>query len=335
MKTIKPLLLIWVVLLTACFTEDEPVPPYVSPPGVISQVIEMGPSYGTQHFYDLESDSVLAVVDRSSWDIALGSSNLNRSIYVNSSKLMKVCDLGPVNFETALLPQQPVWKIDASSGDIDSTGIGFWAEGNPGSLSSKNHVYVLDLGFSTLGEALGKMKLQMLGFQNGAYRIRFSGYPSGPIHELSIPINLDYSFMYATLSGNGAVVSVAPAASEWDLLFSQYTTMVPNPDNGIPEAYSVNGILLNPQGVSAARAFDGVFDSLGISDLPFYALSSQWDLIGYDWKRYDFNTASYLIQTNNLYLIRNRMGNYFKLRFTGFVNPFGQSGHIGFELKKL
>jgi hypothetical protein len=335
MKNNLGLFLIGIIFFSSCFVEDEPVPPYVSPPGVISEVIEMGPSYGTQHFYDLETDSVVAIVDRSSWDLAFGSSNLNRSIYLNHSKLMKVCDLGPVDFATAILPQQPVWTIDASSGNPDSTGIGAWAKGSAGNLTSENHIYVLDLGFSTLGEALGRIKLQLLGFQNGAYQIRYSDYPSGLIHELSIPVNVDYSFMYASLSGSGAVVSVAPPAGNWDLLFTQYTTMVPNPDNGIPEAYSVNGTLLNPKGVAAARAFEVAFDSLGVSDLSNYSFSSDWDLIGYDWKRYDFNTASYLIQSNNLYLIRNRVGNYFKLRFTGFVNQFGQSGHIGFELKRL
>lgn len=335
MKTDCLLLGIITVILSSCFAEDDPVPPYVSPPGVISRVIEMGPSYGTQHFFDLEADSVVAVVDRSTWDLAFGSSNLNRSIYLNHSKLMRVCDLGLVDFETAVLPQQPVWVIDASSGVPDSTGIGSWAEGSAGSLTSKNHVYVLDLGFSILGEALGKKKLQLLGFENGTYRILFSDYPTGSIHELSIPIDVNYSFMYASVSDSGAVVSVAPPRDSWDLLFTQYTTMVPNPDNGIPEAYSVNGTLLNPQGVTAARAFGGEFDSLGISDLPFYPLSDRWDLIGYNWKRYDFNTASYLIEPKNQYVIRNRFGNYFNLRFTGFVNEFGQSGYIGFEYKKL
>ena len=335
MNTRHSFFALWVVLLTGCFAEDEPVPPYVSPPGVVSRVIEMGPSYGTKHFYDLETDSVVAVVNRNSWDLAFGSSNLNRAIYLNHSKLMKVCDLGSVDFETALLPQQPVWTIDASSGDPDSTGIGIWAEGTAGNLSSKNHVYVLDLGFSTLGEALGRKKLQFLGFQNGAYRIRFSSYPSGPIQELSIPIDVNYSFMYASIAGLGAVVSVAPPSDSWDLLFTQYTTMVPNPDNGVLEAYSVNGTLLNPQGVAAARAYGGEYDSLGISDLPFYPLSKRRDAIGYGWKRYDFNTASYLIEPQNRYIVRNRLGNFFNLRFTGFVNEFGQSGYIGLEYKKI
>jgi len=318
-----------------CFAEDEPLPPYVSPPGVISRVIEMGPEYGTQHYYDLETDSVVAIVDRNSWDIALGSSNLNRSVYLNHSKLMKVCDLGPVDFESAELPANPDWEIDASSGAEDSTAVGTWGEGTAGELASKNHVYIIDLGFSTSGQVLGKIKLQVLGFQNGAYQIRFSDYPTGQIQTLNVPIDIEYSLVYVKLADAGSVVNVAPKQGDWDLVFTQYTTMVPNPDNGIPEAYSVNGTLLNPYNVEAFRAFDQGFEEFSVGDLPQFDLSSRWDVIGYDWKRYDFNTASYLINADNLYVVKNRLGNYFKIRFTGFVNNAGQSGYIGLQVKRL
>ena len=50
---------------------------------------------------------------------------------------------------------------------------------------------------------------------------------------------------------------------------------------------------------------------------PDYTFSSAQDIIGYDWK--DFKDDSYKINPDIFYIIKDQLGEYYKLKFAGYL----------------
>lgn len=322
------------ILFSSCFKEDEPVPPYVSPPGVITNVAEMGPTYDKQLFYDLGTDSFIRVVHRESWDLAFQCINGEFQVFINSSKLMRVANTLSTDFNQVFSTVGLTWKYDNSGGWLDSTAIGDWGTIVGDEVVSFNHVYIIDRGLeANTGNNIGYKKMQILGFSNGKYSIRYANLDGSQLQEISFSKDAAYNFIY--ISFDQGVVTVEPPKETWDLLFTQYTTLVTQQSTGIVENYSVNGVLLNPYKVVAAREFNKPFTEIVYSDLPGYNFTSQRDIIGYDWKDYDFDLSIYIIYPNKTYIIRDVEGNYYKLRFTSFTNQEGVRGYPTFEVAKF
>ena len=130
------------------------------------------------------------------------------------------------------------------------------------------------------------------------------------------------------------VVDVAPLPFDWSLLFTKYTTMlVTNEGENYP--YIVNGVLLNPSGVTAALDTIHDFMEMELADTLDLELTSRADVIGYEWKYYDFDAGVYTIVPEMHYVIRDRDGFYYKLRFIDFYNDTGVKGYPRFEYVRL
>ncbi len=322
------------ILFTSCFKEDEPVPPYVSPPGVTTNVAEIGPTYDKQLFYDLQTDSFIKVVNRESWDLAFQCLSGEFQVFINSSKLMRVANTLSTNFNQNFTTTGLNWQYDNSGGWLDSTAFGEWGTVNGNQVSSFNHVYIIDRGLAAgTGTNLGYKKLQILGFSNGKYTIRYANLDGSQPHEISFAKDPSYNFIF--VSFDQGVVTVEPPKTTWDLLFTQYTAKVTQQSTGIVENYSVNGVLLNPHKVVAAREFNKPFSDIVFSDLNQYNFTAQRDIIGYDWKDYNFDLAVYIIYSNKTYIVRDVEGNYYKLRFTSFTNQEGVRGYPTFEVARF
>ncbi len=332
------LYIIYVFILvefTSCFQEDEPVPPYVSPSGVTTNVAGMGPSYGTQWYYDLGTDSFVKVVDRESWDLAFQCGDNEYHIFTNLAKRMSAANTGTTNFDAVTSATGLTFRFDRSEGYIDSLAIGDWGIFSGGNAVSHNNVYVVDRGITTLGVDIGKKKMQVLDLTGGIYQIRVANLDGTNDQILSIAKDPDHSFVHLSLNGAGSVVNVEPDKYDWDLLFTQYTAKVEQEGTGIIEDYSVNGVLLNPYQVRIAHDFTKPFTDIVYSDLTTYTWSTLWDAIGYDWKYYDFDAMVYVIEPGRTYIVQSVEGDYYKLRFTSFTNDLGEKGYPTFELAKF
>lgn len=322
------------MFFTSCFKEDEPIPPYVSPPGVTTNVAEIGPTYDKQLYYDLETDSFIRIINRESWDLAFQCLDGEFQVFINSSKLMRVANTLNTNFNQNYSTFGLNWKYDNSGGWLDSTAIGEWGTVNGNQVTSFNHVYVIDRGLAAgTGNNLGYKKMQINGFSNGQYSIRYANLDGTQFQEISFSKDATYNFIF--VSFDQGVVSVEPPKTTWDLLFTQYTTLVTQQSTGIVENYSVNGALLNPYKVVAAREFNKPFTDIIFSDLTGYNYTPQRDIIGYDWKDFDFDLSVYIIFPNRSYIIRDVEGNYYKLRFTSFTNQDGVRGYPTFEVARF
>ena len=128
-----------------------------------------------------------------------------------------------------------------------------------------------------------------------------------------------------------------PVEPDWDLLFTQYTTMLFT-DEGEKYPYLVTGVLQQYNLVSVALDTTLVFDDISISDTLLLDFSTNFDKIGYNWKELigDVNTGnvSYQVRFNYNYIIKNRNSRYYKLRFVNFYNSenneYGDKGDKGF-----
>ena len=64
-------------------------------------------------------------------------------------------------------------------------------------------------------------------------------------------------------------------------------------------------------------------------------LTNQSDVIGYDWKYYDFDDGVYTIEPDHNYVIRDRDGFIYKLRYIDFYSDLGEKGYPTFEFVRL
>ena len=66
-----------------------------------------------------------------------------------------------------------------------------------------------------------------------------------------------------------------------------------------------------------------------------YNYSTQRDIIGFNWKTFDFDTQVYTINSSMNYIIQSENGIFYKLRFIDFYNNSGEKGYPKFEIQEL
>ena len=327
MKTVR---FIWLVplLITSCFQEDEIVPPHEAGDLTVG-VTQMGPYYGRQVYYDLAGNMEVSSNEVSAWDLSFESASGGWEIRLNSSMFMYAGNSFDTLFSADLSPAGLDMLFDASTGNPDSTAIGNWTYETKEGTFSKNHVYLLDMGSDELGVARGTMKVQF-GISGEDYTVRFGKSGS----DTSVVIKRDPSRRIIQFSFKYGVVELEPPAETWSLLFTRYTTMLVT-NEGEYYPYIVAGVLLNPQQVAAAPDTLKEFDNLILDDTLALHLRIDADVIGYSWKEYDFDGGFYTIVPGKHFVIRDRDGFYYKLRFIDFYNDSGEKGFPRFEFIRL
>lgn len=331
---------IWLIgvlgLISAgCFKKDEPRPPYQSPGGVSENVAHLGPLYARQAWFDLETNTFVKEADRGLWDLAFDSRPGRFGILMNSSKKMRMARLG--HNAWSALPADPsdpslTWRYDESTGHPDSTAFGPIEPG----MSAPSEIFVVDLGFSPTGDALGFAYLQLLEVNTQSYMVACAVHPAITPDTVILPRQGGYNFVHLSFQGSTHYLLAEPPADAWDLVFTQYTTRVYYEGSATQfEWYSVNGVLINPAGTQVARDTVSAFEALDYEDALGAVYSSLWDAIGYNWKSYVSAMGAYVVRSHYVYLIRTREGNYFKWRFVGFTNSAGERGYPTFQYSKF
>jgi hypothetical protein len=94
-------------------------------------------------------------------------------------------------------------------------------------------------------------------------------------------------------------------------------------------------VLLNPNGVTAALDTIHDFLEMDINDIADLEFSTRADLIGYDWKYYNFDAGVYTIVEDMHYVIKDRDAYFYKLRFVDFYSDEGVKGYPTFEFVRL
>ncbi|MDB4088694.1 hypothetical protein N9544_03625 [Flavobacteriales bacterium] len=320
------------LIVTSCFKEESAIEPYDRGDAII-KTISTGTNgdYSNQIFYDIGNNREVKVVDRTTWDLGFETTPTGTSIRLNTANKMQASKTGITNFSSiadiTTMTLNYFW--DRSGGSADSVALKDWIIAGV----TTNEVFIVDLGETPALSLRGFKKLQVLGMTSTEFTIKYSNIDGSNEHTLLIPKDISKNQTCFSFAGNGKVVSIEPDAGDWDVLFSQYLHTFYDSDPVV--SYSVNGVLLNPSNVKAAEVFDKEYASITIDDVSSYTLTNELDVIGYDWKLFDFDTQIYQVDPSKCYIIQDRNGFYFKLRFVDFYNIAGIKGYPKFEMKGL
>jgi hypothetical protein len=327
------LLLILAVSLSSCFKEDEPIAPH--PPGSVeTDTIPMSYNYKYQVYFDLDSGIVTSQNLKTESDLGFECSPSGWKIILNTADFMKAADLGVVPFGQAQDTTHVTWKFDKSDGNPDSLAISIWYQVVKGDTLSNNHVYLIDRGFDENANPLGLYQVVFDSLANSRYYFRFAKIDGGNIFSGVVAKDETVNYMYYSFSSGGSVKRLEPSKEKYDLLFTQYTTLLYT-DIGEPYPYLVTGVLTNRYNVEVAIDTVHEFSSITRPQALLLTYSKALDAIGYEWKNYDFETGAYTVNSKEIYIIRNNVGIYFKLRFVGFYSNTGEKGYPVIEHQPL
>ena len=320
--------LFFLLALTGCFPKEDTVLP------LDIDIIEIPYSmYDTQTWFSLQNMSVTSHNVFTEWDLGFESNGSGHHIILNTSKFMHAGNTGSSDFYGITTNICDTMVYDDSNGDPDKTAIGNWADfSDPLNPVYHRNVYIIDLGVDNNGVLYGFKKITFDSFENNIYAIHFSNLDGSDEHSFEVLTDPSKSFTLFSFNNGGGVVSARPPDSNWDLCFTQYATILYD-DKNVVTPYLVRGIYINMNGTMAARDTINSFYDIKAEDIPAYTLSSAQDIIGYDWK--DYKDDSYNINPNIFYIIKDQLGEYYKLKLTGFYNSTGARGFPSFQCIKL
>ena len=327
---ILPIIIMFAFALTSCFEEEAMVAPHIQGDMEEGQA-GLGSNYERQVFFDLNQNKEVRSNLVSEWDLSFESSSGGWIIRLNTSKFMYAGTSSDTTFSTELDLSSLDMRFDASHGDPDSTALRSWFLADGDSAESRKLVYLVDRGSDHQFNPVGLKKVQF-DISGKDYILRFANNDNS--QDSTVLISRDPSVNLLYYSFDAGMVDISPPSRTWSLLFTKYTTMLVT-DEGENYPYLVMGVMLNPDGVRAALDNIHDFMEMELADTIDLELINQPDVIGYEWKYYNFDAGFYTIEPDMSYVIRDRDGFYYKLRFTDFYNDGGEKGYPKFEYVRL
>lgn len=328
------------ILSTSCFKEDDPMPE--SP--LQETTIELNQYYQYQVYFDLGKGEAISSNDRNEWDLGFESRDSAWHIILNSSSFTLAANSGLKDFESVTDTTGLKWKYDKSDGNPDSTAIGEWFTINGFDTIYDNKVYVINRGLTHLGVSRGLLKIVFTKVNDEQYAIKYADLNGDNYQEHIIDKVPEVNYTYFSFEGEGRQSILEPPSDAWDILFTQYTTLLFT-DEGEPYPYLLNGVLLNYGNVEVVLDTLSSFESIDLLYAQNQNYSINKDGIGYEWKYLDGDPTGggayyYKVNPNKkhpnwTYIIKNRNGIYFKLMFTRFYNDSGDKGYPTFAFKVL
>lgn len=330
------------LILQGCLPDYEKLPPQPFSGDYLPYSI-----YTHQMFYSLKDTSIISYNYNDLWDIGFETGENGKHVILNSADLLEVTNLGPVDFiGTTTVPSDAQWTYDASSGNYDSLAINNWVDTSTTPYTYSHNVYVI--GKKTgLDRTLIK-KIKIIELTSEHYKIVLAKMQKPLPDTIIVAKNKAYNFMGLSVRQEPKVVAFEPEKDKWDILFTQYSSILYT-DDGIPTPYSVRGVLLNRHKTKAAKytindatsdeeikkAYDNI-DSTMISHLNF---SGKTDIIGYEWKDVTIdegsNSAFYKADPKMVYIIKTQYGHYYKIHFISYYNSNGEKGFPLFEYERI
>jgi len=317
----------------SCFKKDDMIP--VHPRGPVkTDTIAMTDTYKYQVYFDLASGNAISTNLKTESDLGFECSSTGWKIILNTSDFMKVADLGVIPFGQAHDTAGMKMKFDKSDGNPDSLAFGRWFTIHNADTLSLNHVYAVSRGLDQDGNPLGLYQVVFDSLKKGIYYFRCARLNGQDAHAADITKDPSVNYIWYSFSSGGAVKNLEPPKGSYDLVFTQYTTLLFT-DAGEAYPYLVTGVLLNRNAVEAVKDSIHDFATIGLETANSFQLSPELDVIGYGWKKFDFNAGSYTVRTGIFYVIRDKSGYLYKLRFIGFYNEKGEKGYPVIEYQAL
>ena len=314
-------MLMVIVAMSSCFKEDSAM--VLPPPGDahIGQVA-MTADYHRQQYFNMDNGDTLGS-DFNSWDLCFEAAPSGWHIWINGGNLALVSEMNTKNIDSVNSISGVSWKWDESSWNADSTAIGDWR--------NNQNVYLIDLGYLKPADTRYK-KIIFQSVNESTYEIEYANLNGSDAHSRQIPKNVLYTYVYFSFEGEGIMLDIEPMKQDWDLQFTHYRYIFY--DQVPPLPYLVTGVLINP-GTTVAIDSTLDFNDIDYQKALSFIYAENRDAIGYNWKYYDFDKASYVVRSDINYVIRDLKGVYWKLHFIDFYNSNGEKGYPQFEYQRL
>ncbi len=168
---------------------------------------------------------------------------------------------------------------------------------------TKVYLYILPDGTA------GKFYVEQLD-KDTAWDLKFASIDNQNIQTVHIG-KAAYSgknFVYLNLKTT-VVHDKEPLSEDWDILFTKYTSVEAATNSVSPQV----GVLLN-KGVTAAECL-GVDQAI---TSPTTSYTSDMSTIGWEWKYFDIQNNTYIVDDSIVYFVKNRTGEEYKLFFTQY-----------------
>lgn len=324
-----------VLVLSSCFKEDEPMPAFTEK----TTTIEMTEYYRYQVYFDLGTDSIVSSNDKSIWDLEFECADSSWHILLNTSAFMMAGNTGLKEFDAVNDTTGLDWRFDKSDGNPDSTAIGSWFEMNGSDTIYTNHVYIINRGWNHVGIPRGIKKIVFTEVNDAGYHFKYANLDGSEMNEYFIARDFERNYINFSFDNEGQTLELEPLANEWDILFTMYTTLLYT-NEGDPYPYVLTGVLSNYKTVEVAIDSISTYEEIDLNYAKSLELSEKKDAIGYDWKYLEGDPTTggsfyYAVRDNWTYVIKNRNGVYFKLRFIRFYNEQGEKGYPTFTYQVL
>ncbi|MBT4189699.1 MAG: hypothetical protein HOE16_00755, partial [Lentimicrobiaceae bacterium] len=271
--------------------------------------LSMNPGYASDIFYSMSQGEVLNT-PRAGWDMAFYTSAFSAGIIINEGSGVEL--YAYPNGDTS------AWS------SMDTTGLSSWTplynsptdwEDGAFNRTSQGHpdygwgVYNM-ITHSIVGDSLFVIKTEDGSFKklwivdkisvDNLYNIRFADLDGANQVDQSIDVKpfISKNFIYYSIT-NDELLDREPSES-WDMLFTKYIDLTTNSSGELVE-YLVTGVTSNI-GLHANK-FTGVgpdFDDW-ISK-PFDSLKNT---IGYDWKSFDMQTFSWVVDDSIAFFVKD------------------------------
>jgi len=326
------------VILTGCFKKEDPIP--ANPVGPVQEVvIPMTEFYVNQIYFNLMTGEQVSMNQKNVFDLSFACSDTSTLIRLNSATFMEAAETDQTDI---LLPVDTTglhWKFDKSDGDPDSTALINWISLSDGDTTYSDKVWIINRGINAQGFPLGLMKARFIKHQDGAYYFSYAAPGESMAHDVVIHKDPGYNYVQFSFADGGKVEQVEPLSSNWDLLFTQYTTLLLT-NEGDPYPYLVTGTLTNENNTLVGLDTTLVFNDIVLEDILDLDYSPARDAIGYEWKELVGDPTGgdfyYQAKSNYNYIILTKSGIYYKLRFTGFYDQdTGEKGFPSFEFQRI
>jgi len=338
------LLIILATAFTSCFKDDERVTPFDRGDRITDTIpmshITAGGSvqaYLNQVYYSLNDSAIASINEKKSFDLAFDAAENGSRIWLNTSKFMLVGKSDKTDLEAVSSAAGLDMIYDPSSGNADSTAIGNWFEAQEADTVYSKLVYVIDRGYDIAGNLLGKRKIRFDSLVANTYYFSYSDLNNTNRVQASVTKQAGFNKVYFSFEDGGHQLQPEPQKDAYDLLFTQYTTLLFT-DVGDPYPYLVTGVLLNPYETTVAFDSTMTFDEIDMAAAMNLSYTGQVDRIGYTWKDLkgdvESGVVNYVVKPKFNFIIQNNKGWYFKLRFVGYYNH-GVKGFPVIEFQRL
>jgi len=303
------------LILSACMRPEKPWP---RPTGtdMTTLVADLGSEYDTVAFLSL-SQGLFHKVPRTAWDLEIHSTGSGYQVWTNAALYAFAGVLDSATWAGTTDPSSiPSWQCDLP----DKAAL-------PPLSYDESLTFVLDrdkgsIFYSNPAQRYQKIQLKATAQGITVRTYTMSGTPSG---EWTLPRSPQPQ--YLSLDKPGHTIAILPPW-EVELILTRYVHYYPDQPEQF-RYYPVVGALL-PIGRRAAvvSASEISFEDFTYASLSQLQWTTQRDAIGYDWKRYSFETGTYVIDFSRYYVLEMGPEAYYKVQFVDFYDEAGRKGSV-------